>query len=761
MPNPPPQASEDLGKGKAIFSSNQSESWNSKLLSRCGAQKLTFPEIFKVFRMAQMAHLAEVARSFMGLGEYTVKQQFSSSEDKSKGTKLMETVGKVKMDEVKKEMKKLNAERLRMAGPPRIQGRGYQNVAEENDSASDGGDEEETEEEEEHDQEEEEQQLQELGQEGLSHEEFGRNELGQEVLGQEFGQEQEQLDQVELGQVSQMQLGQKKQQQEELGQDQLSQLELGQEDLGPEFGQDQQQLDHNELGQEKQQLSQPPQTKTKRTISFSPGDSSPEVPKRFNYVRTARPKIPTFLDHLDDLQDLSSDSGDDKDYHPNDLDDHDEDEENANIKEVSKELEKLANKSSNYSLNLVLEDTSEEELNSSVTVEVCPKSPEAAGPPGEGASPDRRRPGSQEELGQEQHSTAQKKQREEDQHSQEKLQHSQEKQEHSQKKQQQEQEVCLKSPEAAGPPGEGAAPDRRRPGSQEELGQEQHSTAQKKQREEDQHSQEKLQHSKENRQQEQEEQQEIDQEGDQHSQKKPQHIQKKQQQHSQEKQQQEQEEEQQELDQEHAYDPHPTITLLGRGTWELPGVKEPIYVNPQKNTCSLCKNRTKGSWCTHLVSAGLREGNIYRGKVYKLPLKKCMKAQQPKGNSGTKAPRKHDYKPAPADVQEAHQIHVVEEDPDLPEAGHEAGTVRGQGQGGPGLSAGPSGLGGGGDGGPAGAAPKEPGLPDIVVTPSTPKVFSRPRQSQGLLYKHLCNSFIHSVGHSVMVCENIFVAATP
>ena len=135
-----------------------------------------------------------------------------------------------------------------------------------------------------------------------------------------------------------------------------------------------------------------------------------------------------------------------------------------------------------------------------------------------------------------------------------------------------------------------------------------------------------------------------------------------------------------------------------------------------------------------------------------------MKAQQPKGNSGTKAPRKHDYKPAPADVQEAHQIHVVEEDPDLPEAGHEAGTVRGHGQGGPGLSAGPSGLGGGGDGGPAGAAPKEPGLPDIVVTPSTPKVFSRPRQSQRLLYKHLCNSFIHSVGHSVMVCENIFMS---
>jgi hypothetical protein len=118
-----PQASEDIGKGKAILNSNQSESWNSKLLRRCGAKKLTFPEIFKVFRMAQMAHLAEVARSFIGLGEYRVKQQFCTAEDKTKGTKLMEAVGKIKMDEVKKEMQRLNAERLRIAGPPRIQGR--------------------------------------------------------------------------------------------------------------------------------------------------------------------------------------------------------------------------------------------------------------------------------------------------------------------------------------------------------------------------------------------------------------------------------------------------------------------------------------------------------------------------------------------------------------------------------------------------------------------------------------------------------------
>ena len=174
----------------------------------------------------------------------------------------------------------------------------------------------------------------------------------------------------------------------------------------------------------------------------------------------------------------------------------------------------------------------------------------------------------------------------------------------------------------------------------------------------------------------------------------------------------------------------------------LPGLKEPIYINPSKNLCSLCKNRTKGSWCGHLVSAGLREGNVYKGTVYKLPLKKCLKAQQPKGRSGTKAPRKNDYKPAAAEVQDAHQSHVGEEEMDLPDpemgaaekgAGVEArvrharaGAVRGHG--GPGLPAGPPGAGAGAVG--PGATHQERGQgdpdretpPDIVVTPSTPKV---------------------------------------
>ena len=45
----------------------------------------------------------------------------------------------------------------------------------------------------------------------------------------------------------------------------------------------------------------------------------------------------------------------------------------------------------------------------------------------------------------------------------------------------------------------------------------------------------------------------------------------------------------------------------------------------------------------------------------------------------------------------------------------------------------------------------------FISFPQLPLVIRRPGRSQGLVYKHLCNSFIHSVIHSVMVCENIFL----
>ena len=47
-----------IRKGNTIFNSNQSKSLNSKFLKLCGAKKLTFPEVYQVFRMAQSAHLS-------------------------------------------------------------------------------------------------------------------------------------------------------------------------------------------------------------------------------------------------------------------------------------------------------------------------------------------------------------------------------------------------------------------------------------------------------------------------------------------------------------------------------------------------------------------------------------------------------------------------------------------------------------------------------------------------------------------------------
>jgi hypothetical protein len=352
------------------------------------------------------------------------------------------------------------------------------------------------------------------------------------------------------------------------------------------------------------------------------GDSSPELPRRFNPVRTAKSKTKTFLDDLDDnlddhdeLRDLSSDSGDDKEYQPNKHDDYEEDEENIKIREVAKELEKLADRSCNNSLNLFLEDSIEEELNVEasenevhpstihavkgpiVAVEVPPStSHDVEGPPSttlvvEGPK------------------------------------------------------VAVEGPPSTTPVVEGPRVAVEGPPSTtttREAGEEENPPPGWWHREGHE-----------------------------------------------------------------VYDPHPTIAFLGRGTWELPGVKEPIYVNPKKNTCSLCKTRTKGSWCGHLVSAGLREGKIYKGTVYKLPLKKLLKAQQPKGRSGTKAPRKNDYKPAPAEVQEPHKSHVEDGGVEASEEelSEEAPEVELP------LEAPEEDL-----------PDPEIRAPDIIVTPSTPKV---------------------------------------
>ena len=119
-----------IKKGNTIFNSNQSESWNSKFLKLCGAKKLTFPQVFQVFRMAQFAHLYKVDRAFIGLGEYTVKPRFASDSGIKKGKKLMEKVGQIRMDDVKTEVKRPAEAEHRQQGLPRLQGRGFSKAKE-------------------------------------------------------------------------------------------------------------------------------------------------------------------------------------------------------------------------------------------------------------------------------------------------------------------------------------------------------------------------------------------------------------------------------------------------------------------------------------------------------------------------------------------------------------------------------------------------------------------------------------------------------
>ena len=78
--------------------------------------------------MAEYAHLYEVSRALMGMGEYAIKPQFVNDSDKEKGKKLMETAGQLRLEDVKKKVKRLADAEQRQHGPPRLQGRGFPKV---------------------------------------------------------------------------------------------------------------------------------------------------------------------------------------------------------------------------------------------------------------------------------------------------------------------------------------------------------------------------------------------------------------------------------------------------------------------------------------------------------------------------------------------------------------------------------------------------------------------------------------------------------
>ena len=93
----------------------------------------------------------------------------------------------------------------------------------------------------------------------------------------------------------------------------------------------------------------------------------------------------------------------------------------------------------------------------------------------------------------------------------------------------------------------------------------------------------------------------------------------------------------------------------------------PFHVKPHQNICTGCRVKTKSKWCKHLISAGLREGLIYTGKVFKQSIERLVKGQNKgKRKSGRKCPRTYDYRPAPNSV-EAFSLDYIEEEDSLEE----------------------------------------------------------------------------------------------
>ena len=69
------------------------------------------------------------------------------------------------------------------------------------------------------------------------------------------------------------------------------------------------------------------------------------------------------------------------------------------------------------------------------------------------------------------------------------------------------------------------------------------------------------------------------------------------------------------------WDPHPLIKLIAtkpNKLWNITGSKRNIDVRVHHDECSQCGKMTRSNWCSHLVSAGLREGIIFQGKARKL-----------------------------------------------------------------------------------------------------------------------------------------------
>ena len=63
-------------------------------------------------------------------------------------------------------------------------------------------------------------------------------------------------------------------------------------------------------------------------------------------------------------------------------------------------------------------------------------------------------------------------------------------------------------------------------------------------------------------------------------------------------------------------DQYPVMAKVEPGVYRLPGRTVPFYITPNLNHCGACGQRSKKTWCSHLISAGIKEGYNFLGKEY-------------------------------------------------------------------------------------------------------------------------------------------------
>ena len=106
-----------------------------------------------------------------------------------------------------------------------------------------------------------------------------------------------------------------------------------------------------------------------------------------------------------------------------------------------------------------------------------------------------------------------------------------------------------------------------------------------------------------------------------------------------------QEDQLQEPEMEGPTDRYPAMAKVEPGVYRLPGRTVPFYITLNLNHCGACGQRTKKTWCSHLISAGMKEGYKYFGKEYLPSMTKVKENQRGHARKNGKKCTRHSLVP--------------------------------------------------------------------------------------------------------------------